>query len=83
MFSSDICIIVGGKNKIYSTYLPAYKVPSYLLKGQIAESETGNKEYFNISLINMTALLVHFSHQTVGVLVFLIVAKGVIKKISM
>jgi hypothetical protein len=38
LFSSDIFMIVGGKNKIFfSTYLPI---------GQIDESEKGNKAYF-------------------------------------
>jgi hypothetical protein len=41
---SDIFTIIGGKNKIFflRTYLPMV---------QIAESERGNKEYFNLGLI--------------------------------
>jgi hypothetical protein len=39
----DIFIIGGGKKKIFSTYM-------YLPIGQIAESERGNKKYFDLGL---------------------------------
>jgi hypothetical protein len=46
---SDILIIVGGKNKnIFPTYRPI---------GRNAESERGNKEYFNLGLTKNVIVL--------------------------